>query len=212
MTHLDHPYIFITGTDTDAGKTVCSAWLCLHLQRDYWKPFQTGVDSCAADADTVQNLLGSDGPSHVFPSAVILQAPASPADAARKEGRAIDLETITMPQSPRGIIIEGAGGAMVPLTPEELLCDWVAEHRIPTVVVAASKLGAINHTLLTLEALRTRRVPVLGVILSGHSYAGCARAIEHFGHVPVLDHLPWLDFVDHGTLLNHVPSQAVLDL
>jgi len=208
-----HPRtFFVTGTDTDAGKTLCSAWLCLHLQRDYWKPIQTGVATETADADRVRTWLGPSKQDQVHESAITLQYPASPADAADREGYTLDLNAISWPKTTRGLIVEGAGGVMVPLTHDMLLIDWVTTLHIPTVVIAASRLGAINHALLTLEALKNRHIPVRGVILSGPTYPGCANAIEKLSGIEVLDHVPHFNELTTEALRSYTPSERIMTL
>ena len=175
--------VFVTGTDTGIGKTLIAAWLTVHWRAEYWKPLQTGAAE-DSDADTVARLA----PGRVIhPSTVVLQAPLSPYEAARREGLEIALNTLTPPPTADcPLVIEGAGGVMVPINRQALMIDLMARLQMPAVVVARSSLGTVNHTLLTVEMLRRCRVPVLGVILNGQLNPANRQAIEHFGTVPVL--------------------------
>jgi dethiobiotin synthetase len=156
--------LFVTGTDTDIGKTYCSAVLALALGADYWKPVQAG-DADAGDRRTVERLTG--GAVHTHPEAVVLRMPASPHAAAAAEGRVLDPSSWVLPVSERPLVIEGAGGWLVPLNETELYADWVEALGLPVVLVSGNRLGSINHTLLTVEALMNRRMDVLGILFNG---------------------------------------------
>jgi len=191
--------IFITGTDTGIGKTVVSAWLCLHLHAAYWKPIQSGLDG-ETDTQTVARLSGAP----VFPEAYRLPEPLSPHLAATRAGLEIDVETIEAPNAPR-LIVEGAGGLLVPLDGRRCMADLIALLGLPVLVVARSGLGTINHTCLTLEALRARKLPTLGVVMVGDPNRENRAAIERYGRVPVLDELPQLPEVHRHALEGHRP-------
>ncbi|MBY0462723.1 MAG: dethiobiotin synthase [Alphaproteobacteria bacterium] len=173
--------IFVTGTDTNVGKTIISAWLCYNLKASYWKPVQSGtIEGC--DSAVASDLSGAE----IFPEAYSLKAPLSPHLAASLEGVQIDLNKITPPLTDKPLIIEGAGGVMAPLNNKHTILDLIAQLKAPTIVVARSTLGTINHTCLTLEALRSRSLPVLGVIMNGPKNSDNKEAIEHFGRIKVL--------------------------
>lgn len=174
--------VFVTGTDTGIGKTLVSAWLTHHWRADYWKPVQTGAleDS---DSNTVATLAPS---ARIHPPAYVFQAPLSPHEAARREGARIELSALTPPAVSGPLVVEGAGGVMVPLNEVAVTVDFMARLNLPAVVVARSGLGTINHVLLTLEALRRRHIPVLGVVMNGQKNPANRQAIEHFGAVKVL--------------------------
>jgi dethiobiotin synthase len=194
--------LFVTGTDTDAGKTVISALLTLALDAHYWKPIQSGVNE---DSDTrdVRALTGL--PQERFlPEAYRLTEPLSPHEAAAIDGVRIDLDAITLPALPQDapLVVEGAGGLMVPLNTEALMLDLITRLGLPVVVVARSGLGTINHTLLTLAALRAAGAEVAGVIMNGPPHPANADAIAHFGRVPVLAQVPMLDDLSPQGLKN----------
>lgn len=180
--------VFVTGTDTGVGKTVVSAWLTRSWDADYWKPVQSGT-SDEWDSDAI-DLLAPRAVRH--PSTYALAAPLSPHEAARLEGVVIDLERFHLPATRRPLVVEGAGGALVPLNDDALMVDLMVRLGLPVVVVARSSLGTINHTLLTLEALRARRLDVAGVVMNGPRDPANRAAIERFGRVRVLAELPIL--------------------
>ncbi|MGE5515724.1 MAG: dethiobiotin synthase [Bacteroidota bacterium] len=174
--------VFVTGTDTDVGKTLVSAWLTEAWKADYWKPIQTGAADIT-DYGTVAKLVPG---AVIHPSAYVFQAPLSPHEAARRERARIDLSALVPPATANVLVVEGAGGAMVPLNEMALTVDFMERLGLPAVVVARSGLGTINHTLMTLEVLRRRRIPILGVVMNGQRNPANRQAIEHFGAVPVL--------------------------
>lgn len=176
--------IFITGTDTNIGKTVVSSWVCAHSGFDYVKPIQTG-SGIERDCLQVQQL----GQSKVHQESYLLQAPLSPHLAALKEGVEIDLKKIILP-AVENLIIEGAGGVLVPLNSDTLMIELIKKLNVPVIVVARTTLGTINHTLLTLASLRARKIAVLGVILKGNHDADNAQAISDYGRVEILASLP----------------------
>lgn len=185
--------VFVTGTDTGVGKTLVSACLARAWGASYWKPVQTGVAAEPGDSETVATLaqLPDD---RVFPPAAVFDAPLSPHAAAALEGRSVRLADIALPPDDgRPLVAEGAGGLLVPLSDGAYIVDVAEKLELPVVLVARSGLGTINHTLLSLEALRRRRVPVAGVVMSGPPNPGNREAIERFGRVRVLAEIPQLE-------------------
>ena len=192
--------IFITGTDTDVGKTAVSAWACQAWDADYWKPVQAGLEP-TTDTETVMRLGGLSR-SRVHPSTYELTAPMSPHAAAAIDGVTIALDDFERPQTNRPLVVEGAGGVLVPLNDRDLMVDLVKHLDIPVIVVARSGLGTINHTLLTLEALRTRHVPIAGVVTVGEPHASNRAALEHFGRVAVIAEIPKVERVTPEAVAN----------
>lgn len=190
-----HRGAFVTGTDTDVGKTLVSAILAKAWSADYWKPYQTGVSTAPGDTDTVAALLGS-GNHTLHPPARILQAPLAPWAAAREEGVSLDMTALARPRTQAPLVVEGAGGLYVPIDDRHMMLDLAAALGLPVVLVARSTLGTINHTLLSLRALAARGIPVLGVVLNGPLSPGNRGAIERFGQTPVLAEIPPLTTVD----------------
>ncbi len=204
--------VFVTGTDTDVGKTVTCACLVRAWDAAYWKPVQTGLASDAGDTATVSRLAELP-PDCVYAPAFTFQAPLSPHAAAAAEGASIAFETIAPPAVSRPLVVEGAGGLMVPLDGSHLMIDLVARLGLPAILVARSTLGTINHTLLSLEALRARGLAVAGVILNGPENPGNRDAIERYGKIRVLAELPRVEPLDAAAvrrLAGRMPSFAAV--
>lgn len=187
--------VFVTGTDTGIGKTLVSAILARAWNADYWKPVQTGVSEEPGDTETVAQLARLPAERLHLP-AYVLQAPLSPWAAATLEDTVVDATTIVPPATQAPLIVEGAGGLYVPIDDTHMMIDLIARLDMPVVLAARSGLGTINHTLLSLEALKRRGIPVLGVVMSGPLSAGNKEAIERFGGVSVLAEIPPLAKVD----------------
>ncbi len=188
--------VFVTGTDTNVGKTVVAAALFHRYRREvslcYWKPVQTGIER---DDDTATvRALGMCAEREVFDQGVRLPRPVSPHLAARWAGVRIAVSSLRelWDRAPADVrwIVEGAGGVLVPLNETERIVDLVRALALPVLIVARSTLGTINHTLLTLEAVRHRSVPVVGVVMVGPPDRENRRAIEAYGDVAVLGEMP----------------------
>lgn len=154
---------FVTGIDTDSGKTLVSAILCEALKADYWKPVQAGLP---LDRETVKGLISD--PSITFhDEQYFLKFPASPHAAAKLEDIRIEMDCFVLPQTEKTLVIEGAGGCLVPLNNENFVIELAARFQCQVVLVADLYLGSINHTLLTVSELRRRQLPVKGIIFNG---------------------------------------------
>lgn len=172
--------LFVTGTDTDVGKTYISAMLVKSLGARYWKPIQCGTP---LDRDCM--------PQHCsFEETYAFEAPISPHAAAEKEHVKIQLSSFVMPKADH-LIVEGAGGALVPLNEQEFLIDLIRYLDLPALVVAKNRVGAINHTLLTIRALKEASIPIVGVVLNGGENAVNKEAVERYGKVKVLAEVPY---------------------
>lgn len=193
--------IVITGTDTDIGKTVFAAALCEALGGSYWKPVQAGTQG-GTDRETVRRLTGL-GEERLPAERYVLSQPLSPHRAAELDGITIDFEALTrLPPSPGPgpLIIEGAGGLMVPLTREHLVIDLIGRWQAPVVLCARTALGTINHSLLSIEALKRRAIPILGIAFIGEAMADTERTIIDFTGVKRLGRLPRLPSLDPASL------------
>lgn len=190
--------IVVTGTDTNVGKTVFAAGLVRLLDGAYWKPVQAGLED-GTDTETVRHL-SSLPDDRFFPEAWRLNTPASPHLAAEIDGVSIDPAALMPPSTAWPLVIEGAGGLLVPLTRRALVIDVFARWRFPVVLCARTGLGTINHTLLSIEALRRRDIPVLGVALIGEPHEENRRMIAEMGGVRVLGRLPVLGPLTPETL------------
>ncbi len=181
----------ITGTDTDIGKTVFAAALTAALNAYYWKPVQAGLDG-ETDSQAVVRL-GGLGPDRILPEKFRLNTPASPHFAAAKDGVTIAAHDLAIPKVDRSLIIEGAGGALVPINKTLLFADLFASWGLPVIIVASTKLGTINHSLLTIEALRSRGVPIHGIAFIGEEIADSQDTICKVGRVKQLGRLPIIE-------------------
>lgn len=184
---------FITGIDTNVGKTVTSAVLVEALKADYWKPVQAG-DLENSDTLTVQKLI-SNSKSHFFPEKYRLNTPASPHYAAELDGVEIDFEGFELPSTNNNLIIEGAGGLFVPLNSKHLLIDLIQKLKIPVILVAKTYLGSINHTLLSIDALQRRNIPIAGIFFNGKIEISSKNYILEYTKIRDLGNLPWLENV-----------------
>ncbi|HLA54628.1 MAG TPA: dethiobiotin synthase [Flavobacterium sp.] len=156
--------IFITGISTDVGKTIAAAITTEALEADYWKPIQAG-DLHHSDSHKVQSLL-SNGKSKIFENSYALNTPASPHFAAKLDDIVIDIKKINEPKTKNHLVIEGAGGIFVPINDLETIVDLIQKD-YKVIVVSRHYLGSINHTLLTVEALKNRKINIAGIIFSG---------------------------------------------
>ena len=190
--------LVICGTDTDVGKTVVSALVVQGLGARYWKPVQSGIDD-GGDSGRVQRLLNLP-PERMLSEAYRLQAPVSPHWSAELDGVLIDPERLALPPGDDPLVVETAGGLLVPLRRDWLQIQQLERWQLPVLLVARSGLGTLNHTLLSLEALRRRGLAVLGLVLNGPPHADNPRTLEQLGGVPVLLELPPLDPLDAAAL------------
>lgn len=190
--------LVVTGTDTDIGKTVFAAGLAGALGAYYWKPVQAGM-APEGDRETVARLSGLPA-GHMLPEAYRLSTPASPHLAARIDGVEIDADRLALPAVDGPLLVEGAGGVLVPINEILTMADLFARWRAPVILCARTGLGTINHSLLSIEALRARQVPVLGIVFIGDAHAENERIIPLMGGVPSLGRLPRLDPLDARTL------------
>ena len=174
--------LFVTGTDTDAGKTTVSAWICSKIKTTYWKPIQTGND---ADSDIIQKFAPQ---TEILPTAYRLKAPLSAWDAAHLEKKTIDVRKLKTDRDK--MLIEGAGGLLVPIAENFFMRDVIEQTHATALVVARSKLGMINHVLLTISALHQRNISVLGIIICGNIEPNIFETIEYFSKERILAVLP----------------------
>ncbi len=189
--------IVVTGTDTDIGKTVFAAGLAAALGASYWKPVQAGLDE-GGDAATVRRL--GVAAARVLPSAYNLHTPCSPHRAAEIDGVMIDPDRLALPSVDGALVVEGAGGVLVPVTRTLLFADLFERWQQPVVLVARTGLGTINHSLLSIEALRARGVPILGIAFVGDAVEDSEATIAAIGAVRRLGRLPRLDPLNAETL------------
>jgi len=190
---------FITGTDTGVGKTLVSAILTSVLNAQYWKPIQSGIADEPSEQVILQQLIDVS-PDKLLQSVYSLDASLSPDQAARLQGIGIDFHQIIKPSVNNSIIVEGAGGVCVPINNNYTMLDVMEKLDMPVIVVTRGGLGTINHTLLTLEALRRCDLTIEGIVFSGDLNPDNQIAIETWGKVKTLFHVPYFHELNKNTL------------
>jgi len=193
------PAFFVTATDTEVGKTFVSTILTLGLKGGYWKPIRTGFPGTDTEWVRENSGLSSD---HFFDESYLFAPHISPHEAARMEGITINLNRIIIPEYKPlpHLIVEGAGGVMVPINEKQTILDLILHLGLPVIVIARSGLGTINHTVLTVEKLRQHSISILGVVMNGLKHASNRQAIEHYAQVPVIAEVEPLANVTPETL------------
>ncbi len=193
----------ITGTGTGIGKTLTSAMLMLGLDADYWKPLQSGYGQSGTETDTNTLKKLTQLPASRFHNeAYAFEMPASPHIAAESEGRAVDIAKLKPPHTPRTLLIEGAGGLMVPVTRTVLMIDVFKQMNAPVILCARTELGTINHTLLSVQALKVHGIPLHGIIFLGPENNDTIKTIIDFSMGKLLGHIPTLPEISADTLLD----------
>ena len=190
--------LFVVGIGTDVGKTVISAILTQKLQADYWKPIQAGeLDN--TDSMKVSQWV-ENSTSVIHPEAYRLTQPMSPHAAAERDDVNIEMGNIIIPKTTQNLIIEGAGGLMVPLNQHDLVIDLISHLQADAVLVSPHYLGSINHTLLSIEALRSRNIAIAGIIFNGDENRDTESIIESVCAVPILGRIPKIDNLNHHSI------------
>ena len=183
---------FVTAIGTDSGKTVVSAILVKALQADYWKPIQAGFPT---DTEIVKALTGSSS-SRFHPEVYLLSTPESPHAAARRQGKKILIKEIRVPETKVDLIIEGAGGLMVPLNDHELVVDMINNLEAEVILVANLYLGSINHTLLSVDCLNNRGIKIKGIVFNGPENRESEEVILRYSGYPLILKIRQEDRID----------------
>lgn len=191
--------LFITGLGTDIGKTIVSAVLVEKLKADYWKPIQSG-DLDNTDTQKVRRLV-SNTVSVFHPETYRLSQPFSPHKSAEIDGIKIELNNISTPQTDNKLVIEGAGGLMVPLNDDVYIVDLIAKINADVIFVVKHYLGSINHALLSLEALKSRNIKVEGIIINGEPDKYSEQAIRNYTDLPILGHIPFVSELNQNVII-----------
>jgi dethiobiotin synthetase len=192
--------IFITGIGTDVGKSITSAIITEALQADYWKPVQAG-DLHLTDSMKVEQLVSN--PKSVFhPSVYALQTPASPHYAAALDETTIELSQLKRPKTKNHLVIEGAGGLLVPLNDQHTILDLIQPDDF-IIVVSRHYLGSINHTLLTLEVLKAAGLKNIGIVFSGDAYPSTEDIIRKKSQLPMIGRIEVEPFFDKNVVLEY---------
>ena len=181
----------IAGIDTEIGKTVISAIVTEALQADYWKPVQSG-DLHHTDTDKVKALV-SNSKSVFHPEGYRLNTPMSPHAAAAIDKVTIEAEKLNLPPANNHLVVELAGGLMVPLTHDFMNIHLIKQLGIPVILISKYYLGSINHTLLSVEVLKTHHIEIAGIIFNGETNATSKEAILHYSQLPCLGEIPWIE-------------------
>lgn len=190
---------FVTGIGTDIGKTVVAAMLTEALEADYWKPIQSG-DLENSDTKKVQNLI-SNSKTVFYPEAYRLNEPMSPHASAKIDGIEIDLNNLNLPKTNNNLIIEGAGGLMVPLNDNDLIVDLIQKLDVEVILVSQNYLGSINHTLLSYEALERRNIKIAGIIFNGNKNKETEDFILNYIQLKCIARIPQLQKIDQEEVL-----------
>jgi dethiobiotin synthetase len=196
---------FVTGIDTDSGKTLASAILCEALTADYWKPVQAGLPT---DSETIRGLV-SNSRSTIHKETYLLKTPASPHAAAKLDGIRIELDQFILPETANDLIIEGAGGCLVPLNEHNFVIDLAARFKTEIILVADLYLGSINHTLLTIHELKVRQLNVKGIIFNGDRNAASEDIILQHSGIRKLLHINKEDSVDKSTIKKYTKQLLI---
>ena len=197
---------FITGIGTGIGKTITSAVLTEKLKADYWKPIQSG-DLAQSDSLAIEGLI-SNQKTKIHPELYRLNQPLSPHLSAKLDGIEIELDKFILPETENNLIVEGAGGLMVPLNGKELILDLIKHLNIPVIVVSQNYLGSINHTLLTINTLKQHQITIKGIIFNGDTnlesedYILKYTSVKHLGNIPTLKQLDAANIENAGKNLN----------
>lgn len=192
--------LFVTGIGTGIGKTIVSAILVEKLKADYWKPIQSG-DLDKSDSLSVQNLI-SNTVTKIHPESYRLTQPFSPHKSAAIDGITINPDTIHLPKTTNALIVEGAGGLMVPLNNEFLIINLIKKLGIEAVLVSQNYLGSINHTLLSIYVLKNYGIPIRGIIFNGNEDISSKDFILKNSGLKLLGHIPEYHVIDKKAIID----------
>ena len=188
----------ICGTDTDVGKTLISSFFVRGLQSFYWKPIQSGIEA-ETDSQSIFRLSGVKK-EKILKEAYIFNKPVSPHWAAEIDGKKIAMNLLDLPPIDGSLVIETAGGIMVPITRNYLQIEQIKKWDLPVIIVCRSSLGTLNHTLLTIEALKKRNIKILGLIINGEKHLDNPKTLQEFSNLPIIAEFPRLSNIDKNNL------------
>ncbi len=189
---------FVTGIGTDIGKTIVSAIFVEALKADYWKPIQSG-NLIYKDSDFIRDFTQQC--TFIHPEDYAFTEPVSPHLAAEIDGKSIDFQHFKLPKTKNHIIVEGAGGLMVPLSEKYLIIDLIKKLQLPVILVSMNYLGSINHTLLSIDVLRAKQIPIAGLVFNGISNSATENYISTYANIPILAKLPHADNPSKGFIV-----------
>ncbi len=188
----------ICGTDTDIGKTLISSFFVKGLNSFYWKPIQSGIES-QTDSQTVEKLAHLSK-EKIIKEAYVFTKPLSPHWAAEIDQKTINFEKLRLPKVQGSLIVETAGGLMVPITRNFLQIDQIKQWNLPVILVCKSSLGTLNHTLLSIEALKQRNIEILGLVVNGEKHLDNPRTLVDFSGIPLIAEFPYIEKMDSNNL------------
>lgn len=189
---------FVTGIGTEIGKTLISSILVEKLNADYWKPIQSG-ELESSDTIKVKNLI-SNTVSKFHPEAYQLTQPFSPHYSAKLDGISISLDKINLPETAQTLIVEGAGGLMVPINDKDLMIDLIQKLNIEVILVSKNYLGSINHTLLSVEALKSRGIAIKGIIFNGTKNQSTEEIILSLTGLVAIGRVPEMEIISKESI------------
>lgn len=189
---------FITGIGTGIGKTITSAVITEKLKADYWKPIQSG-DLEQSDSLAIQNLIGNSQ-TVIHPEIYRLTQPLSPHLSAKLDGINIELNKLVLPSTSNNLIVEGAGGLMVPLNDKHLIVDLIRHLGLEVILVSQNYLGSINHTLLSVNLLKQYQIPIKGIVFNGDTNQESESYILNYSQLPCLGRIPQLAKLDKASV------------
>ncbi len=184
----------ICGTDTDIGKTLISSFFVRGLNSFYWKPIQSGIES-QTDSQTVRKLA-KVSKDKIIKEAYVFTKPLSPHWAAEIDQKTISFDMLRLPKVNGPMIVETAGGLMVPLTRNFLQIDQIKQWNLPVILVCKSSLGTLNHTLLSIEALKRRNIEILGLVVNGEKHLDNPKTLVEFSGIPLITEFPHIKKID----------------
>ena len=188
----------ICGTDTDIGKTLISSFFVRGLNSFYWKPIQSGIES-ETDSQAIARIAKVQK-SKIINEAYIFKKPVSPHWAAEIDQKVINIKLLNLPNINGSLIIETAGGLMVPITRNYLQIDQIKKWDIPVILVCKSGLGTLNHTLLSIEALKKRNIKILGLVINGEKHLDNPKTLTEFSGLPIIAEFPYIRKIDSKNL------------
>jgi len=199
MSNKDSIFKFIIcGTDTDIGKTLISSFFVRGLNSFYWKPIQSGIES-QTDSQTVRKLA-QVSKEKIIKEAYVFTKPLSPHWAAEIDQKTINFDMLRLPKVKCSLIVESAGGLMVPITRNFLQIDQIKQWNLPVILVCKSSLGTLNHTLLSIEALKQRNIDILGLVINGEKHLDNPKTLVDFSGIPLITEFPYIKKMDSNNL------------
>ena len=188
----------ICGTDTDIGKTLISSFFVKGLNSFYWKPIQSGIE-LQTDSQTVEKLA-QVSKEKIIKEAYVFTKPLSPHWAAEIDQKIINFNKLRLPKVQDSLIVETAGGLMVPITRNFLQIDQIKQWNLPVILVCKSSLGTLNHTLLSIEALQRRNIEILGLVVNGEKHMDNPKTLVDFSGIPLIAEFPYINKMDSNNL------------